>query len=79
MAILPISEINESHRQPVCGKGYALAQLISQGYNVPPGFCITTLLYDHFLDQTGLRDLITLELNRKNMEESKQNLIFELV
>jgi len=25
------------------------------------------LLYDQFLDQTGLRDLITLELNRKNM------------
>ena len=52
MDLIPLSELNESHRQLIGGKGYALDQLISQGYNVPPGFCVTTLLYDQFLDQT---------------------------
>ena len=71
MDLIPLSELNESHRQLIGGKGYALDQLISQGYNVPPGFCVTTLVYDQFLDQTGLRDIITLELNRKNMGEMR--------
>ena len=38
MNIIPLSAINKSHRQLIGGKGYALGQLISQGYNVPPGF-----------------------------------------
>ena len=53
MDIIPLSALNKSHRQLIGGKGYALGQLISLGYNVPPGFCVTTLLYDQFLDQTG--------------------------
>ena len=52
MDIIPLSELDKIQRQLIGGKGYALGQLISQGYNVPPGFCVTTLLYDQFLDQT---------------------------
>jgi len=77
MDIIPLSEIYKSHRQLIGGKGYALGQLISQGYNVPPGFCVTTLLYDQFLDQTGLRDHINLELNRKNMGEMRWEEIWD--
>ena len=77
MDIIPLSELNKSHRQLIGGKGYALGQLISLGYNVPPGFCVTTLVYDQFLDQTGLRDLITLELNRKNMGEMRWEEIWD--
>ena len=57
MDIIPLSELDKIQRQLIGGKSYALGQLISLGYNVPPGFCVTTLLYDQFLDQTGLRDL----------------------
>jgi len=77
MDIIPLSALNKSHRQLIGGKGYALGQLISLGYNVPPGFCVTTLVYDQFLDQTGLRDLITLELNRKNMGEMRWEEIWD--
>ena len=77
MDIIPLSELDKIHRQLIGGKGYALGQLISQGYNVPPGFCVTTLVYDQFLDQTGLRDLITLELNRKNMGEMRWEEIWD--
>jgi pyruvate,water dikinase len=77
MNLIPLSELNESHRQLIGGKGYALGQLISLGYNVPPGFCVTTLVYDQFLDQTGLRDLINLELNRKNMGEMRWEEIWD--
>jgi pyruvate,water dikinase len=34
-------------------------------------------VYDQFLDQTGLRDLITLELNRKNMGEMRWEEIWD--
>ncbi|MGZ8191227.1 MAG: PEP/pyruvate-binding domain-containing protein [Methylococcaceae bacterium] len=77
MDIIPLSELNLSHRQLVGGKGYALGQLISQGYNVPSGFCVTTLVYNQFLDQTGLRDHINLELNRKNMGEMRWEEIWD--
>jgi len=77
MDIIPLSELDKIHRQLIGGKGYALGQLISLGYNVPPGFCVTTLVYDQFLDQTGLRDLITLELNRKNMGEMRWEEIWD--
>ena len=77
MYFIPLSEINKSHRHLIGGKGYALGQLISQGYNVPPGFCVSTFVYDQFLDQTGLRDLITLELNRKNMGEMRWEEIWD--
>ncbi len=77
MDIIPLSELNKSHRQLIGGKGYALGQLISLGYNVPPGFCVTTFVYDQFLDQTGLRDHINLELNRKNMGEMRWEEIWD--
>lgn len=77
MYTIPLLEINKSHKQLIGGKGYALGRLISQGYDVPPGFCVTTLLYQQFLDQTGLRDLITLELNRKNMGEMRWEEIWD--
>jgi phosphoenolpyruvate synthase/pyruvate phosphate dikinase len=77
MDLIPLSELSESHRQLIGSKGYALGQLISLGYNVPPGFCVTTLVYDQFLDQTGLRDHIYLELNRKNMGEMRWEEIWD--
>jgi len=77
MYTIPLVEINKSHEQLIGGKGYALGQLISLGYAVPAGFCVTTLLYHQFLDQTGLRDLINLELNRKNMGEMRWEEIWD--
>jgi len=34
MNIIPLSAINKSHQQLIGGEGYALGQLISQGYNL---------------------------------------------
>lgn len=42
----------------VGGKGANLAALTSGGFQVPPGFVVTTAAYGAFLEQNGLRDKI---------------------
>ena len=43
MDIIPLSELHQSHRQLIGGKGYALGQLISQGYTSPRVFALPPL------------------------------------
>ncbi len=51
---------------PLVGdKSLALARLHQAGLQVPQGLCVTIRAYNHFLDQTGLRDRIQMELSRK--------------
>ena len=45
-------------------KAWALAQLVRSGVLVPGGFCITTDSYERFVDTSGLRERIHLELSR---------------
>lgn len=40
------------------GKGARLAEMIGAGLPVPPAFCITTPMFDLFLDQSGLAEKI---------------------
>ncbi|MCA9538946.1 MAG: hypothetical protein KC620_08655 [Myxococcales bacterium] len=37
------------------GKGARLAEMLQNGLRVPPGVCLTTSAFEHFLDATGLR------------------------
>jgi phosphoenolpyruvate synthase/pyruvate phosphate dikinase len=41
-------------REQVGGKGSSLCELISAGFQVPPGFCITADGYRYFAERTGL-------------------------
>jgi pyruvate,water dikinase len=45
--ILPLEEVSPQHRKVVGGKGYSLAVLKRNGFQVPPTGCITTAAYLH--------------------------------
>jgi phosphoenolpyruvate synthase/pyruvate phosphate dikinase len=66
--IIPINEITPEDSPFIGGKAANLSKLISLGYNVPKGFCISTNIYSKFLDVTGLNHKINEELNRGNMD-----------
>ncbi len=53
------------------GKALALAALSRAGFRVPDFVCITTDAYNAFVDRTGLRERILLELNRKDFRDMR--------
>jgi pyruvate,water dikinase len=55
----------------VGGKFAALAELARSGHRVPRAICIGACAYDRFVDETGLRDRIELELRRKSFDEMR--------
>jgi pyruvate,water dikinase len=55
-------------RHLVGGKAWRLARLAQQGFPTPPWVCLTTRAYDAYLDVTGLRERIALEVHRKAFE-----------
>lgn len=74
---ISIEEINESHMGDVGGKALSLARLYQAGFNVPAMICATTRSYDMFLDLTGLRERILLELNRKDFSDMRWEEIWD--
>lgn len=75
--LLFIEDINESHIDLLGGKAFSLYRLYRAGFNVAPMVCTTTLCYDMFLDLTGLRERIMLELNRKDFSEMRWEEIWD--
>jgi rifampicin phosphotransferase len=75
--ILSIEQINDSHINLVGGKALSLAKLYQAGFNVPFMICTTTRCYDIFLDLSGLRERILLELNRKDFSDMRWEEIWD--
>lgn len=59
------------------GKGAALFHLISSGFSVPDVFVVTTDAYERFVQQSGLREKINLELNRKLFNDMRWEEIWD--
>ncbi len=53
------------------GKAVALARLIGAGHTVPAGFVLPASVYRHFVDVTGVRGRVVLELARKELSEMR--------
>ncbi len=53
------------------GKALALSALSRYGFQVPGFVCVTTDAYNAFVDRTGLRERIQLELNRKDFKDMR--------
>jgi len=66
--VIPLSEIADRFRPSVGGKAFALAVLVRAGLVVPDGVCLVREAYDGFVRETGLRERILRELNRKPYE-----------
>lgn len=69
--ILSPGQIVDSQLSLVGGKAMSLAKMSLADFRVPLSIIITTWGYSQFLDQTGLRQRIILELERKPFEEMR--------
>jgi pyruvate,water dikinase len=59
-----LSELGRGDLAVAGGKGANLGELVRGGFPVPPGFVVSTVAYDRFVADNGLRDVITRELAR---------------
>ncbi len=69
--ILNLNEIEDSDKASVGGKGFSLASMIKNNISVPKGVCVTTQAYDYYVEKTGIRERIIIELNRKSFDEMR--------
>ena len=61
-----------SKSRSICGgKAAALSEMMESGIRVPGGFCITAGAYEYFIEETGLRGRIAMELGRKRLEDMR--------
>jgi len=75
--ILPPEEIQSGDRHRVGGKGYALSLLAKNGFRIPRTICITSDVYHEFVQRTGLRERILLELHRKDFKAMRWEEIWD--
>lgn len=66
--ILRFSEIDKTMTAIVGGKGANLGEMTQAGFPVPPGFCLTTAVYDEFAAGLDL-DSATAENARRQLAE----------
>jgi pyruvate,water dikinase len=69
--ILPIEALTHDSGNLLGGKGESLRKLSKEGLCIPKTLCLTTRAYNDFVDGTGLREKINLELNRKVFSEMR--------
>jgi pyruvate,water dikinase len=70
-------DIGASDLKRVGGKALALAALARAGFTVPDFFCVTTDAYQAFVDGTGLRERILMELHRKDFKQMRWEEIWD--
>jgi pyruvate,water dikinase len=75
--ILTAVEVVPDDRNRVGGKGYALAMLSGNGFTIPETVCLTVDTYNEFVNKTGLRERILLELHRKDFKEMRWEEIWD--
>ena len=59
------------------GKARALARLGRAGYAVPRGFCLTTRAYEEFVEASGIRANIAMEMGRKRIDDLRWEEIWD--
>ncbi|UCF94511.1 MAG: hypothetical protein JSW39_10240, partial [Desulfobacterales bacterium] len=75
--VISAEDIGHEDRRRVGGKGYALALLAQNGFQIPETTCISSDVYQAYVDRTGLRERIQLELHRKDFKEMRWEEIWD--
>jgi len=69
--IVYLQDVSGKHKKFIGNKALALAKIIREDINVPPGFCLTRSAYDLFVKHTGIDKKILIELGRKSMADMR--------
>lgn len=56
--IVSISDLGKNDIDIAGGKGANLGELVAAGFNVPPGFVLTTAAYDYFLENSKIAEQV---------------------
>ena len=56
--IVSISDLGKNDIDIAGGKGANLGELVAAGFNVPPGFVLTTAAYDHFMETSKIGERV---------------------
>lgn len=75
--LIPLDQVTAAHRPQVGGKAFALASLASLGFRVPRACCLPITAYQAYVDATGLRERILLELHRKDFQDMRWEEIWD--
>lgn len=76
--VIFLNNVSKEDVYLVGGKGANLGELVQAGFNVPEGFCVTTIAYKEFIEQIKQNQIFnkinTLEISDVNniREASKQ-------
>lgn len=60
------------------GKAVALGLMLGAGLKVPSGLCVSTAVYEEYVEKTGLQGRILLDLSRKPLEEMRWEELWDL-
>ena len=75
--VLPASEISDRHHYRVGGKATVLSLLSKNGFTIPDTLCITGKAYEAYVEQTGIRERISIELHRKAFSQMRWEEIWD--
>ncbi|NVO67400.1 PEP/pyruvate-binding domain-containing protein [Methanofollis tationis] len=69
--LAPLEDLPSDALSLCGGKALNLGRLMRSGIRVPPGICVTTDAYSSYIDETGIRGRIILELARKDFRDMR--------
>ncbi|RJG27029.1 phosphoenolpyruvate synthase [Paenibacillus thiaminolyticus] len=72
MNCVNLEYVNRTHLPIVGGKGSNLGELRQAGFPVPPGFCITTSVYDAVVEQSARMDSFYEKLQLLNAKDNEE-------
>ena len=75
--ILSPLEIRPDHRNQIGPKAYALSVMAREGFKIPDTVFLTIDAYKAFVNASGLRERILLELNRKKFKDMRWEEIWD--
>ncbi len=75
--LIPLADVTAADEPIVGGKAAKLGQLARAGFNVPPGFCLTTWAYEAFVSEQKITAAIQMELGRKSLDEMRWEEIWD--
>ena len=78
MKAITLIEAEKEATATIGGKGLSLSKLLNQGYKIPSGVILPVSWYNDFIEKTGIRSWLQLELSKKPIAEMRWEEIWDL-